>query len=306
VQTGILFLAIAAGAVVFLLGRKVVSVVTPPDVSGKLGRAEGQAKAVKGTEKTEDAVGRLVRRYFPGYVRSVASDLYWIAFSNNVEASPASPELPRADQLFVSRMVTRQIAMSLTLGVAAVFAFESNFALILGAAAGWFIVRSDLAGRADRIRGRIAQEVPEFLQLMAAEAAAGGTLASILANASRGISLTAAWFRAVLSRAHGISLFTSTETAPEGLLRFEAERSEHYTLVDVAIQLEYVKKGVQVRDLLRSMAVAMQDDFITQADTRAEKLSNTLGAVSALFFVVPFMLTVLVVVGAPAMTTIFK
>jgi hypothetical protein len=46
------------------------------------------------------------------------------------------------------------------------------------------------------------------------------------------------------------------------------------------------------------------DEFITQAETRAERLDSNLGVVSAVFYFLPFMITVLVIVGVPLIQVI--
>ncbi len=46
------------------------------------------------------------------------------------------------------------------------------------------------------------------------------------------------------------------------------------------------------------------DEFIAQAETRAEKLGSSLGVMAAVFYFMPFVITVLVVVGVPLIQTI--
>jgi len=46
------------------------------------------------------------------------------------------------------------------------------------------------------------------------------------------------------------------------------------------------------------------DEFIAQAETRAERLGSNLGVVSAVFYFLPFVVTVLVIVGVPLIQTI--
>ena len=48
----------------------------------------------------------------------------------------------------------------------------------------------------------------------------------------------------------------------------------------------------------------MADEFIAQAETRAEKLGSSLGVMAAVFYFMPFVITVLVVVGVPLIQTI--
>jgi len=48
----------------------------------------------------------------------------------------------------------------------------------------------------------------------------------------------------------------------------------------------------------------MADGFIAQAETRAEMLGNSLGMRVVVFYFMPFVITVLVVVGVPLIQTI--
>lgn len=51
-------------------------------------------------------------------------------------------------------------------------------------------------------------------------------------------------------------------------------------------------------------ALTFADEFIAQAETRAERLGSNLGVVSAVFYFLPFVVTVLVIVGVPLIQVI--
>ena len=75
-------------------------------------------------------------------------------------------------------------------------------------------------------------------------------------------------------------------------------------LISLAIQLGFVGRGVQLQSLLKSLAQTFADEFIAQAETRAEKLGSSLGMKSAIFYFMPFVITVLIIVGMPLIQTI--
>ena len=75
-------------------------------------------------------------------------------------------------------------------------------------------------------------------------------------------------------------------------------------MISLAIQLGFVGRGVQVQSLLKSLAQTFSDEFIAQAETRAEKLGSSLGVMSAIFYFMPFVITILVIVGVPLIKTI--
>jgi hypothetical protein len=106
----------------------------------------------------------------------------------------------------------------------------------------------------------------------------------------------------VLDSASGRTLFS--KDGENGLLRTAAERSGHSGLVSLAIQLGFVGRGVQVQSLLKSLAQTFADEFIAQAETRAEKLGSSLGVMSAIFYFMPFVITILIIVSVPRIQTI--
>jgi Flp pilus assembly protein TadB len=239
----------------------------------------------------EQRLGGWLTRLLPGYVRQVGSDLYWAAFMDSRwgERSPAGVFL-------------RQLLLTFGVGFAGYFALGSGIALAGGVFIGWSLARTDLRTKAETIRLRIAQELPEFVQLMAAESASGAGLDTVLRRASGGTTHTAAWFRRMLDAASGKALFL--RDGEGGVLRQAAEESGHAGLISLAIQLGFVGKGVQVQSLLKSLAATFADEFIGQAETRAERLGSNLGVMSAIFYFLPFVITVLVIVGVPLINTI--
>ncbi len=100
----------------------------------------------------------------------------------------------------------------------------------------------------------------------------------------------------------GKSLFS--EGGKTGFLLTASQQSGHPGLISLAIQLGFVGRGVQVQSLLKSLAQTFADDFIAQAETRAEKLGSNLGVMAAVFYFMPFVITVLTVVGVPLINTI--
>ncbi len=257
--------------------------------AARINRSE-QAR-VSTSSHLEKSIGTWLARLLPAYVRQVSSDLYWAAFADGGwrERTPASVFL-------------RQLLLTFGVGFAAYLALGSPIALFGGLFIGWTLARSDLRAKAETVRLRIAQELPEFVQLMAAESASGAALDTVLRRASTGTTHTAAWFRRVLDLAAGKAIFI--HGGDGGYLRTAAEESGHAGLISLAIQLDFVGKGVQVQNLLKSLAATFADEFIAQAETRAERLGSSLGVMSAIFYFLPFVITVLVIVGVPLMNTI--
>ena len=159
-------------------------------------------------------------------------------------------------------------------------------------------MQADLAGKAEQVRRRITLELPEFLQLMAAESASGAGLETILSRAAQGEGSLPAWLRRVLGIARGRELLPSAQSG-EGVLLQEAERSGHSDLVSFAVQMGFARQGTQVRDTLTHLAVQFSDAYVGQAEIRSERLANSLGILVALFYFLPFLLVILIVIGLP-------
>ena len=252
--------------------------------------AQAEKPAARASTRVEEQLGAWLTRLVPGYVRQVRSDLYWAAFADS-----------RFQGRSAAAVFGRQLSVTAAVGLAAYLVLASPIALAGGLFIGWSLARSDLHSRAEAVRGRISQELPEFVQLMAAESASGAGLEIILRRAAGGTSMVARWLFGVLDASAGKPLFSKDG---KGTLRSAAETSGHPALVSLAIQLGFAGGGIQVQSLLKSLAQTFADEFIAQAETRAEKLGSSLGVMAAVFYFMPFVITVLVIVGVPLISTI--
>jgi hypothetical protein len=297
----ILLLALAACGVAFLLLREIVSLT---DLQGARRVKESQAipagTSPTGRRGPVSRVGGLLAGYLPSYVAALKTDLYWVIFEENMEKKVVVAT--EVSQQALHDRLGRQIFLSLMLGLAAFLALKTPSALIIGALAGWLLNRSDLKAKAASIRAQLAQELPEFIQLMAAETASGAGLDMVIGRVSEGPGLAPLWMRNVLAQAQGQSLFAPHRYDGRGLLHYEAARSGDPRLVDLAVQLRYALKGLETRALLQSLARRYADDFVSQASIRAKKLGNSLSAIAALFFFVPFLIILLLIVGVPVLS----
>jgi hypothetical protein len=297
----ILLLALAACGVAFLLLREIVSLT---DLQGARRVKESQAipagTSPTGRRGPVSRVGGLLAGYLPSYVAALKTDLYWVIFEENMEKKVVLAT--EVSQQALHDRLGRQIFLSLMLGLAAFLALKTPSALIIGALAGWLLNRSDLKAKAASIRAQLAQELPEFIQLMAAETASGAGLDMVIGRVSEGPGLAPLWMRNVLAQAQGQSLFAPHRYDGRGLLHYEAARSGDPRLVDLAVQLRYALKGLETRALLQSLARRYADDFVSQASIRAKKLGNSLSAIAALFFFVPFLIILLLIVGVPVLS----
>ncbi|MFZ2097067.1 MAG: type II secretion system F family protein [Anaerolineales bacterium] len=270
-----------AGLVGYLSSRLIA--IADPSVAKRLSKVDQPAEQ----KEIFEIVGHQFSRIIPRYFKGIESDLYWATFSTPSWASKTP-----------AWIVGRQVLMAFTLGALASWTLRSNLGLWIGGFIGWSLMRADLSARASIVRRRISQELPEFLQLMAAESASGAGLETVLTRAAQGEGQLSSWLRRVLAIAHGRALIASRETGT-GVLQQEAERSGHPDLISFAIQMGFAHQGTQVQESLNRLATQFSDTYIGQAEVRTERLASNLGVLVAVFYLLPFLIVILLVVGMP-------
>jgi Flp pilus assembly protein TadB len=278
----ILLIAMLVAILVGYSGRKFIT-IADPSVAKRLAKVDQPAVHLEPLEIVGLPFSRLIPRYF----KRIEQNLYWAAFTSPSWASRSS-----------AWIAGRQILMAVVLAVLAAWTLRSNLGLWIGGFVGWTLMQSDLSARATNVRKRIAQELPEFLQLMAAESASGAGVEAVLTRASQGEGYLPAWLRRVLAIAHGRALLSTRETGA-GILLQEAERSGHPDLISFAIQMGFARQGSQVQEMLTRLATQFSNTYIGQAEIRTERLANTLGMLVAVFYFLPFLVVILFVVGVP-------
>ncbi len=281
-QSLMILVALLVAVLAGLLAEKFVA-IADPSVAKRLETVDEPAVQREAFEW----VGIPLARVSPRYFQRLANDLYWAAFS----APSWSSRTP-------AWVVGRQVLMAAALGVLSAWTLRSNLGLWIGGIAGWILMQADLSAKAAQIRRRIAQELPEFLQLMSAESASGAGLETVLMRAAQGEGYLPAWLRRVLAIAHGRSLILGRETGA-GILMAEAQRSGHPDLISFAIQMGFARQGTQVQETLTRLATQFSDTYIGQAEIRTERLANLLGVLVAVFYFLPFLIVILFIVGTP-------
>ena len=281
-QSLIILIALLVAVLAGLLVEKFVA-IADPSVAKRLENVDKPAVQREAFEW----VGLPLARVIPRYFQRLANDLYWAAFS--------APSWTGKTPAWV---VGRQVLMAAALGVLSAWILRSNLGLWIGGISGWMLMQADLSAKASQARRRIAQELPEFLQLMAAELASGAGLETVLRRAAQGEGYLPAWLRRVLAIAHGRSLILGRETGA-GILMEEAQRSGHPDLISFAIQMGFARQGTQVQETLTRLATQFSDTYIGQAEIRTERLANLLGVLVAVFYFFPFLIVILFVVGTP-------
>jgi hypothetical protein len=127
--------------------------------------------------------------------------------------------------------------------------------------------------------------------------AAGVSLEEALRRTSTAESLVAGWMRSMIQMAQGRTILIQMQK--------EAERSLMPELISMAVQLEFIRRGAAQQDLLAQMAASMAAEYVGSAEQRAEKIGAELVIPMVVFYFLPFLASMMVVIGWPIISNLF-
>ena len=162
---------------------------------------------------------------------------------------------------------------------------------------GWNYPEMSVNGVARKARRRFVSQLPEFIQLVSAQMSANVSMEEAIQRTSRAPGLVGAWMQKVIQQAQGRDLIAQMQR--------EAQESRMPELIGMSVQLAFIRRGTAQQDLMNQLAMGISSDYIGQADQRAEKLGSELVAPMVLFYFIPFLVVLLVVIGYPVMTNLF-
>jgi len=151
-----------------------------------------------------------------------------------------------------------------------------------------------LNGVARRTRRRFQAQLPEFIQLVSAQMSAGVSMEEALNRTAQAQSLVGKWMRYVIQMAQGRGLIEQMQR--------EAQESLMPELIGMAVQLDFIRKGTAQQQLMGQLAMSIAADYIGGAEQRAEKVGSELVIPMVIFYFLPFMVTLLAVIGWPIFT----
>lgn len=254
-----------------------------PEVAGfwtrRLRRVAGMDGS--GPDPLEARLGRSVHghvaRRFPGFLRGVEQDAFWISLQD-----PGHPFA--ATERVLGMMVLGAVG-----GLGLFFiAFADVILGILGAPGGVFVVRMLQRSKAGSVRKQFRRELPEITQVLAMEVAAGAGVLQGLERAASARTVTAAWLRRALVAAQrsGRSVFEELLESARSLGLQEA--------VSFATQLDLIhRKGVGGPELLAEVAERAAADYIAEVSRRIDALEPQMAGPTVVFFFVPFFVVIL-------------
>jgi Flp pilus assembly protein TadB len=239
----------------------------------------------KGLRRAVAFLDRPVSKWSPERLLSrLSADLYWAQLAGQWQGwTPV--------ELLSLRLVAAAAG-----GIAGLVAFGD---FLLGGAVAflaWMAPAMLVSRVGRRERRRFQAEFPEYIQLLAAQAAVGISLEEALRRTSSSGGAVAKWVGQVLQASQGRSLFVQ--------LAREARKTQLPELVSFAIQLEYVSRGLSQQDLLDKLARSVASDYLSQAEARAERVGSELVIPMVLFYFLPFVVTTLAIIGWPIVASL--
>ena len=151
-----------------------------------------------------------------------------------------------------------------------------------------------LNGVARRTRRQFQAQLPEFIQLVSAQMSAGVSMEEALNRTAQAQSLVGKWMRYVIQMAQGRGLIEQMQR--------EAQESLMPELIGMAVQMDFIRKGTAQQQLMGQLAMSIAADYVGGAEQRAEKVGSELVIPMVLFYFLPFMVTLLAVIGWPIFT----
>jgi Flp pilus assembly protein TadB len=270
------------GIFVFALVIYLTLELVPAAPTGRLAETLTPADGVvlSGWRKSLSPLDKQVLRWTPpGFLRKTSADLYW--------AHIAGSWNEWNEVQFTSLRVALAVA---GFGLGMVSTAEPVFSLV-GGLVGFQYPAMSMAGAARRVRRQFVTQLPEFVQLVSAQMSANVSMEEALRRTSRAQSLVGKWMRGVLQMAQGRELIEQMQR--------EARESQLPELIGMAVQLEFIRRGTAQHELMGQLASSIAADYIGSAEQRAEKVGSELVIPMVIFYFLPFLLTILTVIGWP-------
>ncbi len=189
------------------------------------------------------------------------------------------------------QLVTMRVFFAIIAGLLGAFVFRNMMYVVVSAFLGWTYPMLSLNGTARRTARTFQAQLPEYLQLVNGKMAAGISFDEAIRRTSKAESLPALWMRNNIKMAQGRSLLDQ--------IMQEAVESQSTELISTASQLDNLKHGAKQQELLDRLATQISNAFTASADMRAEKIGAELVIPMVLFYFLPFLVSLLIVIAFP-------
>ena len=189
-----------------------------------------------------------------------------------------------------------RLALALGALILGLVVYDNLIPSILAALVGWQVPATLLGSLARRVRRRFQSQLPEYIQLVAAQMAAGVSLEEALRRTAQTSSLVGKWMQHVLQMSQGRVIFSQIQK--------EAQASNLPDLIGLSVQLEFVRLGTAQQELMAQMANRIAAEFTAGAEQRAERVGAELVIPMVLFYFLPFIAVILILIGWPILNTL--
>ena len=270
------------GVAVFALVIYLTLELVPAAPTGRLAETLSPANgaAPSGWRRSLSALDQPVSRWTPAnFLRKIRADLYWAHLEDQWSTWN--------DVQFTSLRVALAVA---GFGLGMIATGEPIFA-IAGLLVGFQYPAMSMGGAARRSRRRFIAQLPEYVQLVSAQMSAGVSMEEALRRTAQAQSQVGKWMRNVLQMAQGRDLIEQMQR--------EARESNLAELIGMSVQLEFIRRGTAQQELMGQLATSIAADYIGSAEQRAEKVGSELVIPMVVFYFLPFLLTLLSVIGWP-------
>jgi len=258
--------------------------LVPSAPTGRLAETLTPADGVvlTGWRRSLSVFDKPVSKWTPaGFIRKVRADLYW--------AQVGDKWMDWNEVQFMSLRVAAAIAGS----VVGTIVFGEPLLALAIALLGFQYPAMVMGGNARRSRRQFTAQLPEYVQLVSAQMSANVSMEEALRRTSQAQSLAGKWMRRVLQMSQGRDLVEQMQR--------EAQESQLPELIGMAVQLEFIRRGTAQQELMGQLATSIAADYIGNAEQRAEKIGSELVIPMVIFYFLPFMVTLLIVIGWPIM-----
>ncbi|NCP86789.1 MAG: hypothetical protein CO094_08935 [Anaerolineae bacterium CG_4_9_14_3_um_filter_57_17] len=231
-------------------------------------------------------LGVPVQKYAPPpMIRKVEADLYWAQMAGKWVGWNAV------------QFIALQVAAAVG-GIVGGMILTSALPMALMAGYfGWSYPGMSAGGVARRTRRKFVSQLPEFIQLVSAQMSAGISMEEAFTRTAKTPGLVGEWMRMVIRQSQGRNLIEQMQR--------EAQASLLPELIGMSVQLSFIRNGSARQELMSQMAMGIAAGYIGAAEQRAEKLGSEMIVPMVLFYFVPFMVTILTIVGYPVVIGLF-
>ncbi len=266
---------------VLVLSMEYVPTLRKGKAAQALAESETRAEApVTGLRKALYPMEKPVQKYAGvKLLKKAWFDLYWAQMADKYEGWRAI------------QFVTLRVFVGLVGAVAGLVVFGNPIFAAAAGFVGWQYPSVGLGGAARRSRRQFQAQLPEYINLVAAQMSAGVSMEEALRRTARSESLPAKWMRRVIQMAQGRTLV--------GQIVREAEESQLPELISMGVQLNFIQRGAGQQQLLAQLSTQIAADYIGQTEMRAERIGGELVIPMVIFYFLPFMVSLMLVIAWP-------